>query len=182
MANKEDLKVGDRVKHTTIGEGKVLWLFSDRTRVTFDNELDDDLKKSLYYDDTSNGLSVNYADLTKINDTSEQTDLVRLNSSFTSNQLHTMGLVIQKHGENKQSLMACEELAELIQAVSKVRRKYNRETLDNLVEEIADAMIMIEQLKIMYNLDMEDIEDIIDLKMKRLKEGLENGKNRLIRE
>ena len=51
--------------------------------------------------------------------------------------------VLRRYGGDRQSLIAAEELAELIQAISKMRRIGNGdvdtlEAYDNLIEEIAD--------------------------------------------
>ena len=69
--------------------------------------------------------------------------------------------------------MAAEEAAEFIQAVSKLERKlYAREELadnsinvdtemDNLIEEMADTMIVIGALMNRYGIDAEDIIDAL---------------------
>lgn len=52
--------------------------------------------------------------------------------------------------------VAQEECAELIQAISKVRRKgANTATLDHMAEEIADVQIMCEQLIFLYDIEPE---------------------------
>ena len=69
-------------------------------------------------------------------------------------------------GFEKQSQQAMEELAELIQALS----KYNRgkeNALENVIEEIADVEIMIEQLKYLLNIKEEQVEKIKSLKVCR---------------
>lgn len=59
-----------------------------------------------------------------------------------------------------------EECAELIQAVSKHRRKISFSSCVNLAEEIADVEIMIEQIK--YLLDNDDlIRNWKDIKVRR---------------
>ena len=56
--------------------------------------------------------------------------------------------IARHYGKEPQMGVAQEECAELIQAISKVRRKGETvETLDNLVEEIADVSIMCAQLE-----------------------------------
>lgn len=56
--------------------------------------------------------------------------------------------IARHYGKEPQLGMAQEECAELIQAISKIRRKGETgETLDNLVEEIADVSIMCAQLE-----------------------------------
>ena len=56
--------------------------------------------------------------------------------------------IARHYGKEPQMGVAQEECAELIQAISKIRRKGETvETLDNLVEEIADVSIMCAQLE-----------------------------------
>ena len=56
--------------------------------------------------------------------------------------------IARHYGKEPQMGVAQEECAELIQAISKVRRKGETvETLDNLVEEIADVSIMCAKLE-----------------------------------
>ena len=56
--------------------------------------------------------------------------------------------IARHYGKEPQMGVAQEECAELIQAISKVRRKGETvETLNNLVEEIADVSIMCAQLE-----------------------------------
>lgn len=70
---------------------------------------------------------------------------------------HNMIAYIASHYTAEPQLgVAQEECAELIQAISKVRRKgANTETLSHMAEEIADVQIMCEQLIFLYNLDSE---------------------------
>jgi len=73
---------------------------------------------------------------------------------------------IQKYGEKAQTIVAMEEMSELIKECSKAYRgELNRK---NMIEEIADVLIMIDQLKEIYNLTDYDINDIINMKLLRL--------------
>lgn len=84
--------------------------------------------------------------------------------------------IITKKGKIKQSFVAVEELAELQQAVSKAVRldcgdKFvPLEIKRNIMEEIADVMICIEQIKMMYLISDADIQAWIDSKLDRLEE------------
>lgn len=78
--------------------------------------------------------------------------------------------ILNRCGIQKQSMIACEECAELIQAISKKMRCY--EAHDNLIEEIADVTIMIEQLKIQFRLSDKDIDTMVKLKLLRTAERL----------
>ena len=80
---------------------------------------------------------------------------------------------VNRHWKERMPLMAAEEAAEFIQAVSKLERKlYAREELadnsinvdtemDNLIEEMADTMIVIGALMNRYGIDAEDIIDAL---------------------
>lgn len=56
---------------------------------------------------------------------------------------------IDTYGEDAQTVVAIEEMGELIQALTKTLRCQGDE--DNLYEEIADVEIMLDQLKIMHD-------------------------------
>ena len=84
---------------------------------------------------------------------------------------------IRHYGAKNQMGVACEESAELIQAISKcLRYKDNIEVRNNLVEEIADVLIMIDQLKIIMNIKDYEIECYRDYKLQRLERRIENEK------
>lgn len=74
--------------------------------------------------------------------------------------------VIDKFGVKNQMLKAIEEMSELTQALIK---HINSET-NNVEEEIADVLIVVEQLRLIYNNN--NIEKFIDYKIKRLKEKM----------
>ena len=72
-----------------------------------------------------------------------------------------------------------EELAELIQAISKVKRYGLTEELkENLEEEVADVILMTSLIMNKYDLSSENIDKIIVDKTNRLrKRWKENGRN-----
>lgn len=82
--------------------------------------------------------------------------------------------VIASGGYNIQSLIAMEECAELQKAISKVIRygDEDKDTYDNLVEEMADVIICLEQLKVMYQITEDELQAMIERKhnwnMKRI--------------
>lgn len=68
---------------------------------------------------------------------------------------------IQYHGIEQETTIAMEECSELIQAISKCKRygcidKYR----ENLIEEIADVLFAIDELKLIYNISNESISKI----------------------
>jgi NTP pyrophosphatase (non-canonical NTP hydrolase) len=84
---------------------------------------------------------------------------------------------IRHYGAKNQMGVACEESAELIQAISKcLRYKDDIEARNNLVEEIADVLIMIDQLKIIMNIKDYEIECYRRYKLERLERRIENEK------
>lgn len=87
--------------------------------------------------------------------------------------------VIAYYGESTQSIIHMEECAELIQAVSKVRRNYrkghdSKVEIANLVEEMADVLICMEQMQEMYGITDSDIQEDVDAKCKRQEERILN--------
>ena len=76
--------------------------------------------------------------------------------------------IIKKFGEEKQIIVAIEELSELQKALCKYLR--NGELTYNLLEEMADVYIMLEQLKIIFNIDLPEIFDEMNRKLERTKE------------
>ena len=95
--------------------------------------------------------------------------------------------VISAYGYDAQSMIHCEECAELIQAVSKMRRIAHRigGTVDpyrtdeeakaygNLLEEVADVYICLEQIKSMYGIYEAELQEMVDKKCKRQQARLE---------
>lgn len=71
---------------------------------------------------------------------------------------------IEVFGQANQLVVAMEECSELIQALSKFIRGVDH----NVEEEIADVEIMLEQLKIIF--DIKEVERIRNEKLKRLRD------------
>lgn len=101
---------------------------------------------------------------------------------FSTEQCKDLVNSISLHGRLCKSLISMEECGELIQAISKlarteadaVREGMNPKTapdaakhLDNLVEEVADVLICIQMLQLMYGFTDEEIEGWIIYKIKR---------------
>ena len=82
--------------------------------------------------------------------------------------------MIDHYGANEQSRLAMEECAELIQAINKAHRtNAGDEAIHHLTGEIADVLICIEQLKLMYEIDDKAIQKWIDYKCQRQVERME---------
>ena len=92
------------------------------------------------------------------------------------------GRVIGFYGKDIQSVVAMEECAELIQAISKMRRSEDARYEDdgeaydkaygNLVEEMADVFIVLEQLEEMYEVSDREIQNVIEKKTVRQEERM----------
>lgn len=83
-----------------------------------------------------------------------------------------LDIVIEINGRDEQERIAMEELSELIQAINKVHRCDNLETRENLIEELADVIIIIEQVKKIFDIPEDLIECKILYKLKRLEKQL----------
>lgn len=57
---------------------------------------------------------------------------------------------IDWYGMGSQVDMAIEEMAELTQALCKIKRGWSEEVFANIREEIADVQIMLEQMRLIY--------------------------------
>lgn len=89
---------------------------------------------------------------------------------------------IARYGKDTQTTVCMEECAELIQAISKLKR-YNpedptnkvgrSELIENLYEEMADVYICFDLLVEIYGLKPSDLRRMIDHKVWRMKRKLE---------
>ena len=77
---------------------------------------------------------------------------------------------IVEYGAEAQTDMMIEEMSELTKALLKHRRKESKETLDNILEEIADVQIMLDQLRIIFGRSTTEAEEY---KLERLKKRLD---------
>lgn len=77
-------------------------------------------------------------------------------------------VAIKSYGEYAQETMLFEEMAELQNAICKVRR--NRATADDVCEEIADVIIMCNQMALIYGKEKVDVQ--IQHKLLRLAKRL----------
>lgn len=76
---------------------------------------------------------------------------------------------LRRWGADAQELMAIEEMSELTKEICKLFR--GKPTLDDLADEIADVLITMEQLKLIYDVgDM--VDDRIAYKIQRLQRDL----------
>ena len=73
------------------------------------------------------------------------------------------------YGDRNQMIVAMEELSECQKEICKILR--GGENFPHLAEEIADATIMLEQMRIMFNMN-EQVCEYMDKKVRRLEERL----------
>ena len=89
-----------------------------------------------------------------------------------SEEIEIMRSAIRKNGKAMQTVVAIEEMSELQKELSKfIRGKGNR---DNLIEEVADVLVMITQIQLMYHIPDDEVERIMHLKLNRLKERMQD--------
>lgn len=79
---------------------------------------------------------------------------------------------IDHYGKRMQSIVCMEECAELIQAISKKLRDPTSPN-DHLSEEMADVIICLHQLKLMYGITDKAISDWVDAKTLRTAKRME---------
>lgn len=84
---------------------------------------------------------------------------------------------IATYGNEAQLCVAMEECAELIQAISKYKR-YGSKSQEQVAEEITDVLIVVEEVKLICGIKDEQLKFYHDKKIARLKERLENAKER----
>lgn len=85
--------------------------------------------------------------------------------------IDTYKQAIETYGVRAQKLMAIEEMSELTKEICKdFRGKLNRE---HLIEEMADVLIMLDQMLLMYKVSGEEVRLMRIKKVERLKERLE---------
>ena len=89
----------------------------------------------------------------------------------------TLERAIETYGEDMQLTVAVEELSELIKEICKFNR--GNDNIDDITEEMADCYIMLEQLKIIFEIKNSSIYAMMEQKLERLANRLnerhENG-------
>lgn len=73
------------------------------------------------------------------------------------------------YGDQKQMVKCLEELAECQQAICKII--LGGENFDHMAEEIADATIVLEQMRLLFNIN-DKVCEYMDAKVKRLDDNL----------
>ena len=82
------------------------------------------------------------------------------------------GTALERWGAEAQTMMAIEEMSELTKEICKLGR--DKGDMDSLADEIADVTIMLEQLRLIYNLN-DQVCEHMDSKIRRLADRLGLG-------
>ena len=81
--------------------------------------------------------------------------------------------IINKYGKTSQVLQSIEEMSELIKELLKnINRNENNEK--EIIQEIADVIVMITQLVMIYKIDVEKIYGAIEYKLERQEKRMKN--------
>ena len=93
---------------------------------------------------------------------------------FTDSEIAVMQTALDKWGLAAQVGQTVEECAELIVALQKhINRTSSPETVENILDEIADVEMMLAQLRLAFGLDDEKLRKRIEHKFERLREYLD---------
>lgn len=84
---------------------------------------------------------------------------------------------IETYGVRAQKLMAIEEMSELTKEICKdFRGKLDRE---HLIEEMTDVLITMDQMMIMYEISVNEIKQMREGKLERLKERMDKANDEI---
>lgn len=86
--------------------------------------------------------------------------------------IEIMKSAIKTFGPQLQTVVAIEEMSELQKELTKFLRGNGKKK--HLTEEVADALIMISQIQIIYGIGDEDVREVMDYKLNRLRERVQN--------
>jgi hypothetical protein len=119
-----------------------------------------------------NSTGVLPVDLSVLPNWKDRINYKRKRRSMLSDFLRT---VISYFGKDKQQIVAIEEMAELIQQLSKFVIDHPRKSRENIVEEYTDVWIMLNQIKIIFDITDNEIGQIMKFKIERLKRFMETN-------
>ena len=83
---------------------------------------------------------------------------------------------INYFGEIKQESVCIEEMAELTQQICKFQIDHPNKSREKLVEEFADVINMLKQIKIIFSITDDEVEKVRTFKLERLKRFIESRK------
>ncbi len=123
----------------------------------------------------------NYSEARKV-DKKRKRNLIRIYRGFMVEiDARVNDETMDRYGIERQSLVAMEELSELQKAISKLVRNPEEKTKplefkglrNNLIEEMADALICMDQLIEYYQIERPEIQELIQAKQERQAKRLE---------
>ena len=88
----------------------------------------------------------------------------------------TLERAIEVYGKDMQLNVAIEELSELIKEICKYKR--GEDNRENIIEEMADCIIMLRQLEIIFGIGFDDINPTMMEKLYRLETRLEESESK----
>ena len=94
---------------------------------------------------------------------------------FTDTEIKIMLTALDQWGLNAQVGQAVEECAELIVALQKhINRTPRSDTIDNILDEIADVEMMLAQMRLVLKIDDDTLRERIESKFEKLRQYLSN--------
>ena len=75
--------------------------------------------------------------------------------------------IVENYGNNHQRFKAAEELSELMTLVLQDANDNGKGGKGRIIEEIADAYVVLKELEVIYGIDSRDLELVIDFKIDR---------------
>jgi len=96
---------------------------------------------------------------------------------FTGNEIKIMQTALDQWGLSAQVGQTVEECAELIVALQKyINRTPKTETLENIIDEIADVEMMLAQMRLILGIDDDTLRKRIECKFEKLHQYLSEDK------
>lgn len=96
---------------------------------------------------------------------------------FTDDEKKLMQTALDRWGLNAQAGQTVEECAELIVALQKhINRSPSPETVDNILDEMADVEMMLAQMRLAFDIDDDTFRKRIEAKFRKLKQYLSDEK------
>lgn len=85
-------------------------------------------------------------------------------------------MIINHYGVNSQQRQFFEEVFELQEAIIQYEEPRRYHSKEHIAEEIADAMVMLKQFQLYYDISTEEIEKIMQYKIDRQIKRIEDDK------
>lgn len=82
-------------------------------------------------------------------------------------QKHFCGQIADHYGQRKQEVQTVQELSELIVLLTRRKDQRGKDYKERLIDEIADSLIMIEQVRQLNGITEKEIKSHIDYKLER---------------